>query len=189
MEDSSESDESSGSPGTMSRQLPGTPPYYTALRNGVFRGTVAWFSETVAPKYKLVWKVNGGRAGDAERAQYFFATSQDAPDVCEVARRLEGQDHVFLHPRYIGHCVLRESFVSTRKYRIRGSDPTPANGEQPQADKGASASRNGKSSVAVSGDGTDGDSDSHLKRNKSQEICEAALEEMVTDEDEADNKD
>ncbi|KAH6921184.1 hypothetical protein HPB50_027832 [Hyalomma asiaticum] len=189
MEDTSESDESSGSAGTMSRQLPGTPPFYTALRNGVFRGTIAWFSETVAAKYKLVWKVNGGRAGDAESAQYFFATSQDAPDVQEVVRRLRGQDQILLHPRYIGRCVLREKFISTRKFRILGSAPPRANGEQLEGDEDACASGNRKSPVPMSIDGTEADSDAHLNRSESQEGCETTPKVMVTDANEAHNKD
>ncbi|KAH6946679.1 hypothetical protein HPB50_014542 [Hyalomma asiaticum] len=167
MEDTSESDDASDSSRTMSRQLSGTPPFRTAFRNGVFRRTVAWFSETVAPKYKLVWKVNGGRTGEAERAQYFFTTTQDAPDVQAVSRILEGKDRVFLHPKYIGRCVLREKFISTRKYRILVSEPPSPNGEQLEADKDASTSGGCKSSVPVGMHGNEADSDAHLKRTAS----------------------
>ncbi|KAH8042727.1 hypothetical protein HPB51_025631 [Rhipicephalus microplus] len=93
---------------------------------GVFDGSVAWFSDTVKDKYKLLWQTHGGTIGDAGEASYLFSNSTDASDVQAVHRRLRNQEHVFLCPRFIIRCVLLGSrSVPTKDHILQGKPHVP----------------------------------------------------------------
>ncbi|KAL3181719.1 hypothetical protein MRX96_036101 [Rhipicephalus microplus] len=73
---------------------------------GVFDGYVAWFSDTVKDKHKLLWKAHGGTIKDAAKATHLFTKAMDASDVREVDHRLRDKEHIFLYPRFIKRCIL-----------------------------------------------------------------------------------
>ncbi|KAL1425406.1 hypothetical protein MTO96_019202 [Rhipicephalus appendiculatus] len=108
---------------------------------GVFDGYVAWFSDTVKDKYKLLWKAHGGTIGDAAEASYLFSKSMDASDVREVYQRLRNREHVFLCPRFIIRCVLLGSCCVPIKDHVlqRMPDVSRESSEQPQVRRENSA--------------------------------------------------
>ncbi|XP_078315000.1 uncharacterized protein LOC111128552 isoform X1 [Crassostrea virginica] len=86
----------------------------------MFRGETAWFSSSVSPRLRTMWKRNGGQMSPLDSAMFVISQDFNAPDTVQIftSEAYLNEHLAVIHPKYISDSIASGTKTTLMSYKL-----------------------------------------------------------------------